>query len=109
MNTLRVKIALLMIVAIVSVVGLLTAVLFYLLGPPHRVHSLVPIAQQVETLVRVVEADTSRVPDSGPTVASRTTVMSGNAIALFGFASASSVGGSGAVNEISSSTRSIVR
>jgi CO/xanthine dehydrogenase Mo-binding subunit len=31
-------------------------------------------------LIRVVEADTSRVPDSGPTVASRTTVMSGNAI-----------------------------
>jgi CO/xanthine dehydrogenase Mo-binding subunit len=31
-------------------------------------------------LVRVLEADTSRVPDSGPTVASRTTVMSGNAI-----------------------------
>jgi CO/xanthine dehydrogenase Mo-binding subunit len=31
-------------------------------------------------LVRIVEADTSRVPDSGPTVASRTTVMSGNAI-----------------------------
>src|SRR5437867_3141120 len=30
--------------------------------------------------VHVVEADTSRVPDSGPTVASRTTVMSGNAI-----------------------------
>jgi CO/xanthine dehydrogenase Mo-binding subunit len=31
-------------------------------------------------LVRVMEADTSRVPDSGPTVASRTTIMSGNAI-----------------------------
>jgi CO/xanthine dehydrogenase Mo-binding subunit len=31
-------------------------------------------------LVKVIEADTSRVPDSGPTVASRTTVMSGNAI-----------------------------
>jgi CO/xanthine dehydrogenase Mo-binding subunit len=31
-------------------------------------------------VVRVMEADTSRVPDSGPTVASRTTVMSGNAI-----------------------------
>ncbi len=31
-------------------------------------------------LVRVVEVDTSRVPDSGPTVASRTTIMSGNAI-----------------------------
>lgn len=31
-------------------------------------------------LVRVVEPDTSRVPDSGPTVASRTTLMSGNAV-----------------------------
>lgn len=31
-------------------------------------------------LVKVVEPDTSRVPDSGPTVASRTTIMSGNAI-----------------------------
>jgi CO/xanthine dehydrogenase Mo-binding subunit len=31
-------------------------------------------------MVRIVEPDTSRVPDSGPTVASRTTVMSGNAI-----------------------------
>jgi len=30
--------------------------------------------------VRVVEPDTSRVPDSGPTVASRTTLMSGNAV-----------------------------
>jgi CO/xanthine dehydrogenase Mo-binding subunit len=30
--------------------------------------------------VRIVDPDTSRVPDSGPTVASRTTVMSGNAI-----------------------------
>ena len=43
MNTLRVKIALLMVVAIVSVVGLLTAVLFYLLGPPKRLHSLSPV------------------------------------------------------------------
>ncbi|HUG54150.1 MAG TPA: xanthine dehydrogenase family protein molybdopterin-binding subunit [Vicinamibacteria bacterium] len=31
-------------------------------------------------LVKVMDPDTSRVPDSGPTVASRTTVMSGNAI-----------------------------
>ncbi|HEY3119448.1 MAG TPA: xanthine dehydrogenase family protein molybdopterin-binding subunit, partial [Vicinamibacteria bacterium] len=31
-------------------------------------------------LVRIMDPDTSRVPDSGPTVASRTTVMSGNAI-----------------------------
>jgi signal transduction histidine kinase len=55
MNTLRVKIALLMVVAIVSVVGLLTAVLFYLLGPPKRLHSLIPVAQQVETLVHVID------------------------------------------------------
>jgi CO/xanthine dehydrogenase Mo-binding subunit len=31
--------------------------------------------------VRILPPDTSRVPDSGPTVASRTTLMSGNAIA----------------------------
>ena len=31
-------------------------------------------------LVHLVDPDTSRVPDSGPTVASRTTLMSGNAI-----------------------------
>ncbi|MFH1620050.1 MAG: xanthine dehydrogenase family protein molybdopterin-binding subunit [bacterium] len=30
--------------------------------------------------VRIMDVDTSRVPDSGPTVASRTTLMSGNAI-----------------------------
>jgi signal transduction histidine kinase len=62
MNTLRVKIALLMVVAIVSVVGLLTAVLFYLLGPPKRLHSLVPIAQQIELLVRVVDEGSSAIP-----------------------------------------------
>jgi signal transduction histidine kinase len=55
MNTLRVKIALLTVVAIVTVVGLLTVVLFYLLGPPQRIHSLSPVAQQIETLVRVVD------------------------------------------------------
>ena len=44
-----------MVVAIVSVVGLLTVVLFYLLGPPQRDHSLGPVAQQIETLVRVVD------------------------------------------------------
>jgi signal transduction histidine kinase len=59
MNKLRVKIALLMVVAIVSVVGLLTVVLFYLLGPPKRAHSLVPVAQQVEMLVRVAEEGSS--------------------------------------------------
>ncbi len=61
MNTLRVKIALLMVVAIVSVVGLLTLVLFYLLGPPKRVHSLAPIAQQVETMLCVANEGSNAV------------------------------------------------
>jgi hypothetical protein len=54
-NTLRAKIAVLLVVAIVSVVTLLTVVLFYLLGPPKRVHSLSPVAQQIEMLVAIVE------------------------------------------------------
>ena len=62
MNKLRVKIALLMVVAIVSVVGLLTAVLFYLLGPPKRLHSLSPVAQQVEMLVNAVEDGPDAIP-----------------------------------------------
>ncbi len=69
MNTLRAKIALLMVVVIVSVVGLLTIVLFYLLGPPQRLHSLSPVAQQVETLVRVVNDGSdaiSLVPQRSP-------------------------------------------
>jgi hypothetical protein len=53
MNTLRVKIALLFAVVIVSVVGLLTLVLFYLLGPPKREHSLAPVAEQVEMVLRL--------------------------------------------------------
>ena len=44
MNTLRVKIALLLVVAIVSVVFLLTVMLFWVFGPPRRVHSLDPVA-----------------------------------------------------------------
>jgi signal transduction histidine kinase len=43
--------------------------LFYVLGPPKRVHSLNPIAQQVETLVRVVDEGTnviSLVPQPAP-------------------------------------------
>lgn len=69
MNTLRVKIALLLVVAIVSVVGLLTVMLFYLLGPPKRVYSLAPVALQVETLLRVVDEGgdaVSLVPQPAP-------------------------------------------
>ena len=51
MNTLRAKFILLLVVAIVSVVFLLTAVLLYLLGPPAARRSLDPIAQQVQTIV----------------------------------------------------------
>ena len=42
MNTLRVKIAVLMVIVIVSVVFSLTLVLFALLGPPKRIYSLGP-------------------------------------------------------------------
>ena len=70
MNTLRAKIAVLLVVAIVSVVGLLTVVLFYLLGPPKHRHSLTPVAQQVETLERIVKEGKSDVlklvPDPAP-------------------------------------------
>jgi len=51
-NTLRVKFAVLLVVAIVSVVGLLTIVLFYLLGPPPRAARAVEaVAQQIEMVV----------------------------------------------------------
>ncbi len=62
MNTLRVKIALLLAVAIVSVVGLLSVVLFYLLGPPQRVYSLTPVAEQVEMLFRLANEGSGAVP-----------------------------------------------
>lgn len=62
MNTLRVKIAVLMVIVIVSVVFSLTMVLFYLLGPPKRVHSLGPVVQQIVTLLRVVDEGGTAVP-----------------------------------------------
>jgi signal transduction histidine kinase len=53
-NTLRVKIVVLLVVAIVSVVGLLTVVLFYLLGPPQRAgRALDGLALQVEMTLRL--------------------------------------------------------
>jgi signal transduction histidine kinase len=55
-NTLRVKIAVLLVVAIVSVVGLLTVVLFYLLGPPQRSErALEGTAQQVELVLGLIK------------------------------------------------------
>ncbi len=47
-NTLRVKIAVLLVLAIVSVVGILTVMLFYFLGPPpHSRSALNTVARQV--------------------------------------------------------------
>src|SRR5690606_10830072 len=54
-NTLRVKFVVLLVVAIVSVVGLLTVVLFYLLGPPQRSErALEGTAQQVELVLGLI-------------------------------------------------------
>ena len=61
MNKLRVKIAVLMVIVIVSVVFSLTMVLFYLLGPPKRVHSLGPVVQQVVTMLHVADEGSAAV------------------------------------------------
>ena len=52
MNTLRAKIALLLVVAIVSVVGILTWVMIALLGPPSPQRTTEPLAEQVEMFLR---------------------------------------------------------
>jgi signal transduction histidine kinase len=61
-NTLRVKIAVLMVIVIVSVVFSLTLVLFALLGPPKRIYSLGPVAQQVVLLLHAAEEGSAAVP-----------------------------------------------
>ena len=55
MNTLRAKIVVLLVVAIVSVVTALTGVFLYLFGPPAPRHRIEPVAQVVETFVRAGE------------------------------------------------------
>lgn len=52
MNSLRAKLAILLVVVIVSVVGLLTALLLYLLAPSGPRQSVGPIAEVVETLTK---------------------------------------------------------
>ena len=59
MNTLRAKIALLLVVAIVSVVGILTWVMLAMLGPPPPERTTEPLADQVEMFLRVAKLDTS--------------------------------------------------
>jgi signal transduction histidine kinase len=58
-NTLRAKIALLLVVAIVSVVGILTWVMIALLGPPPPQRTTEPLADQVEMFLRVAKHDAS--------------------------------------------------
>jgi signal transduction histidine kinase len=60
-NTLRAKLALLLVVAIVSVVGLLTGVMLYLLGPRPPQRTIEPVAEQVEMLARLAKLDTNAI------------------------------------------------
>lgn len=63
MNTLRVKIALLLMIAIVSVMALMTFVLFLLLGPPPRSGRALDVtAKQVTLFVELLE----KAPDAVP-------------------------------------------
>ncbi len=61
MTTLRAKLVLLLAVVIVSVVGLLTGVLLYLLRPPGE-HHIEPVAEQVLILARVAKDAPSALP-----------------------------------------------
>ena len=69
MNTLRAKIAILLVVAIVSVVGIITWVMLAMLGPPAPERTTEPLADQIEMFLRVAKQDTSGltlVPEPSP-------------------------------------------
>ena len=69
MNTLRAKIAILLVVAIVSVVGIITWVMLAMLGPPSPERTTEPVADQIEIFLRVAKQDTSAltlVPEPSP-------------------------------------------
>ena len=75
MNTLRAKIALLLVVAIVSVVGIITWVMLAMLGPPSPERTTEPVADQIEMFLRVAKQDTSAltlVPEPSPGSCART-------------------------------------
>lgn len=55
MNTLRVKIAVFLVVAIVSLVVLVTALVLYLFRPPDSARLLEPVAQQVDLIARLAK------------------------------------------------------
>lgn len=56
MNTLWAKLAVLIAVVIISVVGILTALLFYMLDPPDEQQGIRPMADQVQLLERIARA-----------------------------------------------------
>ena len=69
MNSLRAKIALLLVVAIVSVVGIITWVMLAMLGPPPPERTTEPLADQIEMFLRVAKQDASALtlaPESSP-------------------------------------------
>jgi signal transduction histidine kinase len=68
-NTLRAKIAILLVVAIVSVVGIITWVMLAMLGPPPPERTIEPVADQIEMFLRVAKQDASAltlVPEASP-------------------------------------------
>lgn len=71
MSSLRFKLAVLLVVAIVSVVGLLTGVLLYLLGPPRPRHTTDPVAQQIEMLARAAVHGAGALPTAAQPSAGR--------------------------------------
>lgn len=64
MNTLRVKLILLLAVAIVSVVALMTLVMIYVFGPAKVRHAVDPVADMVVVVVKLAAAS----PDTGAIV-----------------------------------------
>ena len=69
MNSLRAKIALLLVVAIVSVVGIITWVMLAMLGPPPPERTTEPLADQIEMFLRVAKQGASALtlaPESSP-------------------------------------------
>jgi len=61
-NTLRAKIAVLLVVAIVSVVSMLTGVLLYLFRPPNSANRIDPVVEQVLMLARAVDGNPENLP-----------------------------------------------
>lgn len=56
MNSLRVRLALLLVIAIVAVVAVLTAITLFAFGPRRPAHTIEPISQQIMMLVTAIES-----------------------------------------------------